>query len=169
MSAPPRLLAGEQATGGERETLVAFLDGYRDIVVAKAAGLSDEAARRHLVPSATTVGGLVKHLRWAEHGWFGQVLRDRTGENQRSHGREWEFDFRTEESLPVLVAEYQQQCAESRRAATGLTLEHTVPHTRLGAVSLRWIYLHMIEETARHAGHLDILREQLDGATGFGP
>lgn len=52
-------------------------------------------------------------------------------------------------------------------AAAGLSLEHCVPHPRLGRVSLRWIYVHMIEESARHAGHADILREQTDGATGF--
>jgi hypothetical protein len=57
--------------------------------------------------------------------------------------------------------------ADSRRAAAGLSLDDRVPHPRLGQVSLRWIYVHMIEESARHAGHADILREQTDGATGF--
>ena len=65
------------AACGERETLQAFLDDFRDIVVRKASGLSDADARRHLVPSATTVGGLVKHLRWAEYGWFDQLLQER--------------------------------------------------------------------------------------------
>jgi uncharacterized damage-inducible protein DinB len=154
-------------TGDERETLESFLDNYRNIVVRKVTGLSDTDARRHLVTSQTTVGGLVKHLRWAEYGWFDQLLQERLDDNRRLHEREWEFEFLPEESLPTLIAEYQAQCEESRRIAAGYPLDHAVPHRRLGRVSLRWIYVHMIEETARHTGQLDILREQLDGATGF--
>jgi hypothetical protein len=67
----------------------------------------------------------------------------------------------------TLLAGYEQACADSRRAAAGLSLDRCVPHPRMGQVSLRWIYVHMIEESARHAGHADILREQTDGATGF--
>ena len=155
------------ATSGERETLESFLDDYRDIVVRKVSGLSDADARRHLVSSATTVGGLVKHLRWAEYGWFDQLLQERRDDNQRPHDREWEFELSDDDSLPALVAEYRQQCEESRRIAAPFPLDHTVPHRRLGRVPLRWIYVHMIEETARHCGQIDILREQLDGATGF--
>ncbi len=66
----------EQALAGERATLEAFLDDYRDIVVRKVSGLSDTDARRRLVASPTTVGGLVKHLRWAEYGWFDQLLKN---------------------------------------------------------------------------------------------
>lgn len=155
-------------TSGERETLEAFLDDYRDIVVRKVSGLSEADARRHLVSSATTVGGLVKHLRWAEFGWFDQLLQKRLDDNRRPHDREWEFELSEDESLPLLVAAYRRQCERSRQITAGYPLDHTVPHRRLGSVSLRWIYVHMIEETARHCGQIDILREQLDGATGFG-
>ncbi|ORV97517.1 DinB family protein [Mycobacterium kyorinense] len=155
------------ADAGERETLESFLDDYRDIVVRKVSGLSDADARRHLVASPTTVGGLVKHLRWAEYGWFDQLLQERVDDNRRLHERSWEFEFLPGESLDALITEYQAQCEESRRIAGKYPLEHTVPHRRFGRVSLRWIYVHMIEETARHTGQLDILREQLDGATGF--
>ena len=155
------------AACGERETLQAFLDDFRDIVVRKASGLSDADARRHLVPSATTVGGLVKHLRWAEYGWFDQLLTEHLDDNRRPRDREWEFVLSDDELLPTLVAEYRQQCEQSRRIAANYPLDHTVAHRRLGLVSLRWIYVHMIEETARHCGQIDILREQLDGATGF--
>lgn len=157
----------DRAPGDERATLESFLNDYRDIVVRKVSGLSDADARRRLVASQTTVGGLIKHLRWAEYGWFDQLLQERVHDNRRTHERSWEFDFLPEESLATLIAEYESQCAESRRIAARYPLEHTVPHVRLGTVSLRWIYVHLIEETARHAGHLDILREQLDGATGF--
>jgi uncharacterized damage-inducible protein DinB len=157
----------QQRLVGERATLEAFLDDYRDIAVRKVSGLSDADARRGLVPSATTVGGLIKHLRWAEYGWFDQLLQERSSNNRRAHERSWEFEFLPEESLPTLLAEYRGQCDESRRIAARYPLDHQVPHHLFGTVSLRWIYVHMIEETARHSGQLDILREQLDGATGF--
>jgi uncharacterized damage-inducible protein DinB len=157
----------EQGVLDERATLEAFLDDYRDIVVRKLSGLSDTDGRRRLVASPTTVGGLVKHLRWAEYGWFEQLLQERHDDNRRTHDRSWEFEFLPDESLPTLIAEYQTQCEESRRIAARYPLDHVVPHRRFGQVSLRWIYVHMIEETARHTGQLDILREQLDGATGF--
>ncbi|UVO13858.1 DinB family protein [Mycobacterium sp. SVM_VP21] len=161
---PTRRLA---AAADERQTLEAFLDDYREIVVRKISGLSDGDVRRHLVPSATTVGGLVKHLRWAEYGWFDQLLQERLDDNRRPHDREWEFTLSDDEHLPTLIADYQQQCEQSREIAATYPLDHTVPHRHLGNVSLRWIYIHMIEETARHCGQIDILREQLDGATGF--
>jgi len=157
----------EQELSGERTTLESFLDDYRDIVVRKVSGLSDTDARRSLVASSTTVGGLIKHLRWAEYGWFDQLLQERSNDNRRTHDRSWEFDFLPEESLPTLITEYQTQCEQSRRIAARYPLDQVVPHRRFGTVSLRWIYVHMIEETARHTGQLDILREQLDGATGF--
>ena len=158
----------EHDVTGERAILAAFLDDYRDIVVRKVSGLSDDAARRHLVPSPTTVGGLVKHLRWAEYGWFEQFLQGRLDDNRRTHERSWEFELQPGESLPVLVAAYRAQCEESRRIAARYPLDHELRHGRLGTtVSLRWIYVHMIQETARHTGQLDILREQLDGAAGF--
>ena len=158
----------EHTVSGERASLEAFLDDYRDILVRKVSGLSDADARRQLVPSPTTVGGLVKHLRWAEYGWFEQFLQGRLDDNRRTHQRSWEFELAPDEFLPTLIAEYQAQCEESRRIAARYSLDHELRHGRLETtVSLRWIYLHMIQETARHTGQIDILREQLDGRTGF--
>src|ERR1700739_3859477 len=157
----------EQELSGERNTLESFLDDYRDIVVRKVSGLSDSDARRSLVASPTTVGGLIKHLRWAEYGWFDQLLQERSSDNRRTHDRSWEFEFLPDEYLATLITQYQTQCEESRRIAARYPLDHVVPHRRIGTVSLRWIYVHMIEETARHTGPIDILREQLDGAPGF--
>jgi Protein of unknown function (DUF664) len=152
---------------GERDVLAAFLDRYRGVVVGKVAGLSDVDARRSLVPSGTSVGGLVKHLRWVETGWFDYLLAQRRGTNKRAHDREWEFRLEPDETLAGIVAQYEAACARSREAAAGFGLDDTVPHHHNGPVALRWIYVHLIEETARHAGHIDILREQLDGSTGF--
>ncbi len=152
------------ATAAERPTLERFLDVYRDAVVEKVAGLTEEQARRRLVPSLTTVGGLLKHLRWVEYGWFHQLLGARTGDHARAHEREWEFVVAPEDSVASLIDDYRAVCAQSRAFAARHTLDDVVPHARMHEVSLRWIYVHLIEETARHAGHLDILREQLDAA-----
>ncbi|HLR99682.1 DinB family protein [Mycolicibacillus parakoreensis] len=167
MTDPPAVPAADATAAGERRTLDAFLDGYRDAVVRKTTGLSDADGRRHLVASATTVSGLIKHLRWVEYGWFDQLLTQRAEDHRRSHDRNWEFEVGADEALPTLVDEYQRQCEHSRRVVARYPLDHEVAHRRLGRVSLRWIYVHLIEETARHCGQIDILREQLDGATGF--
>jgi uncharacterized damage-inducible protein DinB len=167
MPETPRPDRRHQQPAGERATLEAFLDDYRDVVLRKISGLSDADGRRPLVPSGTSVGGLLKHLRWVEYGWFEQLLQERSDNNRRSHERSWEFAFLPDESLRTLLDDYQGQCDESRRIAARYPLDHAVPHHRFGSVSLRWIYVHMIEETARHTGQIDILREQLDGATGF--
>jgi uncharacterized damage-inducible protein DinB len=157
----------EVTSAGERAVLETFLDRYRAVVVSKVAGLSDVDARRSLVPSGTSIGGLVKHLRWVEHGWFQQLLAEQRGTNKRDHDRRWEFRLEPDETLAGIVAEYAAACARSRAVAAGFALADTVPHDHSGTVSVRWIYVHLIEETARHAGHIDILREQIDGAVGF--
>ena len=155
----------------ERTTLEAFLDFYRDAVKAKVRGLSEEDARRALVPSATTLAGLIKHLRRVEASWFQHRL-DRIPLADVPALRNWdsdiENDFQVEpgETVEELMAKYDEQCAVSRETAARYSLEETIQHPVGGELSLRWIYVHMIEETARHAGHADILREQIDGSTG---
>jgi uncharacterized damage-inducible protein DinB len=146
----------------ERAVLDRFLDLYRDEVVEKLTGVSEEQARRRLVPSLTTLGAVVKHLRWVEHGWFHRLLGARTGDHRREHDREWEFTVQPEDTVESLIADYRAECAQSRATAARHTLDDVVPHFSMGEVSLRWIMVHLIEETARHAGHLDILREQID-------
>ena len=146
----------------ERPMLEVWLDTYRDAVVDRITGLSEVDIRRRLVPSLTTVGGVVKHLRWVETGWFHLVLGARTGDNRRAHPRDWEFTVQPGDTAASLVGEYRAACARSREVAAGVALDDVVPHHSMGSVSVRWVYLHMIEETARHAGHLDILREQVE-------
>lgn len=159
------------ACAPERQTLEAFLDYYRQAIIRKAGGVSEADARRKLVSSETTLGGIVKHLRWVEQGWFqrtlGRIPSDRLPEVPWTDD-DPDADFRMEpgETLDQLLSEYREQCESSRRTAAEHTLDGAVPHGALGEVSLRWIYVHMIEETARHAGHVDILREQIDGTTG---
>lgn len=157
------------ATAGEREMLEAFVDGYREQVRGRVAGVSEEAARRRLVGSATTLGGIVKHLRWVEVAWFERVLAQRPESELPTPpytDEDPDADFRLEddETVDGTLAAYDRQCAISREIARGFSLDDTGPHRRFGLVSLRWIYVHMIEETACHAGHADILRELIDGS-----
>ena len=155
-------------TAGERELLEGFLEYHRRVVIEKLRGLSEDNARRRLVPSLTTPLGLVKHAAAVERGWFQHCLAGRPREqiagNSRGDAASWEIG--SDETIADVIAEYEDACAESRRIAAGLALDHAVPHDQLGAVSLRWIYVHIIREHARHAGHADIIREQIDGAIG---
>ncbi len=156
------------ATGTEREVLEAFLDVYRGVIVRKASGLSEEDIRRRIVPSDTTLAGIVQHLAAVERNWFhhhlGQTPREEIPQNAQGDPSTW--TVADERTIADLVAEYETACQRSREIAARHDLDFAVPHPRLGQVSLRWIYVHMIEETARHAGHADILRELTDGATG---
>lgn len=156
------------STAGEREVLEAFADYHRQVLVGKLRGLSEDDARRCLVPSGTTLIGLVKHACAVERHWFQLRLAQRPREQISGHPRgdaaSWQVG--PDETVAAVVAEYTAACAESRQIAARFALGVTVPHDRLGQVSLRWIYVHLIRELARHAGHADIIREQLDGATG---
>ena len=159
------------AVADERTTLAAFLDYLREALVAKVTGVSEEDARRRLVPSATTLAGLVKHLTRVEMSWFQHRLAQIPVEElpELEHwldDPEGEFRIEEDETLDVLIARYRRQCELSREVAGRFDLDHVVPHPALGQVSARWITVHMIEESARHVGHADILREQIDGSTG---
>lgn len=153
-------------TAGEREVLEAFLDAHRQVAVDKLRGLSEADARRRLVPSLTTPIGLVKHLTGVERNWFQHSVAGRPREEiaGESRGGPDSWVIGDDETVDGIIAAYEDACAESRRIAAGLPLDHVLPHERLGEVSLRWVCVHMIREHARHGGHADILREQIDGA-----
>ncbi|RZQ63222.1 DinB family protein [Amycolatopsis suaedae] len=155
-------------TGSEFEQLAGFLDFLRATVEWKCAGLTDEQARRSLVPSElTTVAGLLGHLVWVESYWFEVRIAGRPDPLAEELAADRDADFRDGMRRPLdeLLAAYRTQCARSREVVAGLDLDHTVPW-RDTRVTLRWVLIHMIEETARHAGHLDLLRELTDGLTG---
>jgi uncharacterized damage-inducible protein DinB len=157
-------------TAPEKETIDAFLDYQRASVFVKVRGLDRDAATRRLVPSMTTVLGVVKHLAYVEAWWFQDIFAGRTVEYPWTDD-DPDADFRIEESdtLESVMSLYESMTEESRRIAAGATLDDVSrrTHPRRGTTfSLRWIILHMIEETARHLGHMDILRELTDGETG---
>jgi hypothetical protein len=161
--------ASRAAVAGERATLEGFLEFFRDEIVRKVSGVSEADARRALVPSKTTLAGLVRHLTAVERHWFLRRLDERPEESipANSWGDDDSWDLGPADTVESLLTEYRAVCAESREVAARFAdLDHTVPHPGLGRITFRWIYVHMIEETGRHAGHADILREQIDGSVG---
>ena len=144
------------------EQFAAFLDEQRAELVATLDGLTEEQARRSLVPSRTTLLGLVKHMIFVEKVWFDEAI---TGRSRAEIGivdsRDDSFILDDADTIAGLRAEYAQTCAESRRAAAALGVDDVVTGNRRGPLPMRWIYLHMLRELAQHCGHADILREQI--------
>lgn len=163
----PRMTRPGPLTGGEKETLRTSLDRHRDVVVWKLEGLDEEQARRPMTPSGTSLLGLVKHLASVEYGWFCDTF-GRESEALPFDEDDPEADLRPtpEETVAGIVAFYARARAAADAVITGLDLEATGTAWSGETVSLRWVLVHMIEETARHAGHMDIVRELIDGATG---
>jgi uncharacterized damage-inducible protein DinB len=155
--------------GSEAETLRGFLDFHRATLLWKLEGLDDEQLRRAMVPSGTSLLGLVKHLAYVERSWFQRVWAGQEVSfpwTQDDPDADWRIE--PDETTEDIVALYNGECDRSRQiVAAASALDEAVVHPRWKeAVSRRWILTHMIEETARHVGHADILREQLDGVVG---
>ena len=160
---------GAPVGGTEKEVLTGFLDYYRGILVELATGLSRDELVRSTVPSGTTVLGLVKHLTLVEDSWFSHRFG---GESPHVpwDAADPDADFRIEEDEDAagIIAAYLEECERSRRAIANASLDDTARLPKYKGYTLRWIVVHMIEEIARHCGHADIIREQLDGKTGVG-
>ena len=154
-------------TGNEREILCGFLDFLRASAVFKARGLSDADAARRLLPSLTTVSGLLRHLADVERVWFRERLDGQPGVPTRWSDDEPEGEFLVGpgDSLAGIIQDYEKACAESREVLSRYELDDPCLASPAGH-NVRWVVTHMIEETGRHCGHLDIVRELLDGTTG---
>ena len=155
----------------ERATLAGWLDFYRATLISKCDGLTDDQLRTPAVPpSPLTLLGLVQHAAEVERNWFRRVL---LGEDvppiyspaTEPTGQDGGFDLADDATLAAARATWDDEVARSRSAAAVRGLDETSPFMG-GQVTLRWVYSHMIAEYARHAGHADLLRERLDGATG---
>lgn len=152
----------------ERTQLVGWLDLQRAVVHLKCEGLSDADAHRAVLPGSPlmTMAGAVSHLRWAEYCWFEVVFLGRP-----AVGPWFGHDAGTIVPGPPinrLLVDYERQCALSNEIAAAHSLDDVGKHQgfRAAAATLRWILIHMVEETARHAGHMDAIRELLEGSAG---
>lgn len=158
------------ASWSEVDTLGALLDYSRATVRAKCAGLSDEDAARALIPTSPlmTVKGIVHHLRWVESWWFETVFLGTDLEYPWTDAEpDREMSLALGIPLAGLLDEYDEVCARSRAVANGHDWDAFAQREgRKGPLTLRWIVAHMLEETSRHCGHLDLIRELTDGVTG---
>lgn len=155
----------------ERTQLAGWLDLQRAIVHMKCEGLSDADAHRSVLPASPlmTMAGVVSHLRWAEHLWFEVLFLGHPAAGPQFDGPEDADMMVSGTLLAQLLEEYKRQCAVSNEiiAAHPLAEAGQHPDFAAAAATLRWMLIHMVEETARHAGHLDAIRELLDGQKGY--
>ena len=153
------------AFAGERELLDGILDFHRDALLRKARGPSDDELRRPQVPSGTSVLGLVKHLAAMERTWFRNgFANEGVPEIWRDDDPDADLRVEPDETAEDILTLYRSEVEAAKRAVEGASLDE--PGRKNGRYSLRFIYVHMIEETARHNGHVDILREAIDGQVG---
>lgn len=155
----------------ERSTLAGWLDFYRATLVMKCEGLSEEQLRHAcLPPSPMTLTGLVQHASEVERTWFRRVWASEDvpplyPEDRAEGGPDGGFALQGHLAFETVLATWHQEVARARDNCATRSLDEAVPFMD-AQVSLRWIHTHLIAEYARHCGHADLLREQLDGRTG---
>jgi uncharacterized damage-inducible protein DinB len=158
----------------ERESLGQYLDYQRETILLKTEGLTKEQLGQRIPTSSLTLAGILYHLALNEEGWF-EV--DFLGHEPREdfQGIDWDadpdYEFRTalEKEPDWLRRRYRDACNRARQVtATAGSMDDLSVSTRIGGkpYTLRWLMMHLIEETARHAGHADLLREAIDGTVG---
>ena len=168
-TAPAAHRVKEPFTGDERAMLEGWLDLHRQTLLTKCAGLTAEQLKlRSVEPSGLSLLGLLRHLAEVERGWFrihtaGEQLPAIYCSDDNEDG---DFDDVEQADAAADHATLLAEIEAARAAVAGLPLEHEFSTERRPVVSLRWVYLHMIEEYARHNGHADLLRERIDGVTG---
>lgn len=158
----------------ERTGLLAYLGQQRYVLRLSAHGLTDDQARATPTRSALSIGGLIKHVASTEQGWIDLVLQRQRGSTDGEAEYLTSFRLEPDETLAGVLARYDEVAEETERVIAGISdLGQAVPVPKgvpwypsdVDAWSVRWVLLHLIEETARHAGHADIVRESIDGAT----
>jgi uncharacterized damage-inducible protein DinB len=152
--------------GLDDAVLLRQLDYYRLVTLGKVDGLSREQATAVVLPSRVTLLGVVAHLADVEREWFGHCV---LGEPMEEHENDATFQVDPASSVEDVVEDYRRACRRSQQIVTSLSSldEHTrAPHWYFGIVTVRYVVQHLITETARHTGHLDVLRELTDGAVG---
>ncbi|WNV87052.1 DinB family protein [Umezawaea sp. Da 62-37] len=146
----------------ERTQLDAFVEECRSAVEATLDSLTEEQARRGLVPSATTLLGLLKHVTWMQRVWFEECAG---GTPRRElglvEGPDDSFRLSDDDTIASVTAAHRAACATARTVVADLPLDAVVTGHRAGPRTLRWVYLQVLRELAHHCGHADILREQV--------
>jgi uncharacterized damage-inducible protein DinB len=162
-----------EPAAGERSTFEQFLDYQRATLLHKTKGLNAGQMNRRLPTSALTLSGLLKHLALVEDDWIqvrflGLPELEPWASAPWDEDRDWEFHTAEQDSPDELRAIYQAACDRSRSGVAGIGLDALSAGTnRAGQqLSLRWVLMHLVEETARHNGHADLLREAVDGTVG---
>lgn len=155
----------------ERSLLLTMLDYTRRTAIAKCAGLSDDDARRRLLPTSPvmTMSGVISHLRWVEWSWIHDDLLGEPDEGPWTNEEpDREFTYRVADPLADVIADYEAVARAHEELFRRLDLDQVSVGTVSDGrhVTFRWILHHLIEENARHNGHLDIMRELIDGTTG---
>ncbi|MER6540000.1 DinB family protein [Streptomyces sp900105755] len=150
----------------ERESLAGWLDHHRAELLQKLDGLTEEQAARRVVPSLTTLHGLVRHLTKVESVWFVNVIEESEEPAPFGWPKRKDGDFLLDDGATLTedVARYLAACERSRRIFAGVSLDDVRTHHRFGALDVRFVMMHMIREYARHNGHADVIRELVDGS-----
>ena len=152
-----------------RAQLEAFVDLHRESLQHSLDDLTEEQARRALVPSRTTLLGLVKHATFVEKVWFDEAVTGRSREQIGIPATPDEsFVLDDDDTVASVQQAHREACEASRRAVAGLGPDDTLDGNRRGPLPLRWVLLHVVGELAQHAGHADILREQVLAADAAG-
>lgn len=161
---------GAPVVADEKTTLEGMLDHYRTVLLEICSGLTDEQLGRCMVPSRTSLLGIIKHMSFVEGRWFQECVANEAYELPFDPETDPDGDWRIEEheSVQNVFAMYRASIEKSRQVMASKSLDELVESPRHRGYSVRWILAHMLEETARHAGHADILRELIDSKTGTG-
>jgi len=145
-----------------RAQFEAFLDEHRNRLTGCLVGLTEDQARRLLVPSRTTLLGLVKHATFVEKVWFDEAVTCRSrAEIGLPPTPDDSFALSDDDNIATVRQAHLEACEASRRMTSELDLDSIIYGNRRGPLPLRWVYLHVLRELAQHCGHADILREQL--------
>lgn len=162
MSSLPATFAADVIDQPAKAQFEAFLDEHRRALNACLEGLTEEQARRSLVPSRTTLLGLVKHATFVEKVWFDEAVTCRSrAEIGIPATPDESFILDGDDTIATVRRAHDDACEASRRATSSLGLDDMLRGNRRGPLPLRWVYLHTLRELAQHCGHADILREQL--------
>ena len=165
MTAFPATFAEDVVDQSLKVQFEAFLDEHRRALHDCLDGLTEEQARRSMVPSRTTLLGLVKHASFVEKVWFDEAVTCRSrSEIGIPPSPDESFVLDDEDTIESVRRAHREACEASRRATSSLALDDVLRGNRRGPLPLRWVYLHMLRELAQHCGHADILREQITTA-----